>query len=81
MLSKRLVGSLLALAFVVGFGALTLGTPVQAKPDCTYFCDYSTGIATVCCVEWVPTNPDCRGRKCPGDYELVCHEEPCDYIQ
>jgi len=78
--SKRLVGSSLVAALVIGFAIVTLSSPVQAKPKCSYYCDPVTLIATVCCREWIPDNPDCRGKQCPGDYYTVCHTEPCDEI-
>ena len=77
-MSKKVACSLFLVLFVTGIGLFTLVSPAEAAPPCTYYCDQSSGIATICCWEWIPKNPNCKGKGCPGEYGFVCWTEPCD---
>ena len=68
-------------AVVLCFGIAVMVSPVQAAPiTCRVeACSPDQVYHTVCCPEWVPDNPRCRSKKnCPGEWVLICVEEPCD---
>jgi hypothetical protein len=69
---KRMLCSTLIVVFAVGTGLLALATPVEATPMCFEYCDASTHLVHSCCWELIPSNPKCKGKNCPGEFDYVC---------
>ncbi len=69
-------------ALVLCFGIGAMVSPVQAAAtECfAESCDYGQIYHEVCCLEFVPDNPKCRSKKCPGEIMLVCTQELCDEV-